>query len=107
MKQNEEFVLNYSSGTIYFEKNSFLSNKKISPIVDFVVFDLEGSEIFRLGHQNLYQYSLFYIEGISLDQKKYSVKIFESIGDKCIYNDILEIISITFSIFSPFFLRSF
>jgi hypothetical protein len=89
--ENEEFVLNYSSGTIYFEKNSFLSNKKISPIVDFVVFDLEGSEIFRLGHQNLYQYSLFYIEGISLDQKKYSVKIFESIGDKCIYNDILEI----------------
>lgn len=89
--ENEEFVLNYSPGTIHFEKNSFLSNKKISPVVDFVVFDLEGSEIFRLGHQNLYQYFLFYLEGILLDQKKYSVKIFESTGGKCIYNDILEI----------------
>ena len=89
--ENEEMVLRYSNRTISFEKNSFMSTKKIESLVDFVVYDLKGVELFRLSQQDFYRYWLFYISGIELKSGKYEVKILESNTGKCIFKDLLEI----------------
>jgi hypothetical protein len=87
----EEFVITYSNQTLVFEKNSFMTTKKVGEIVDFVVSDLEGNEIFRLGGQNFYGYWYFYVTNLFLEPNKYSIKIYETNTNKCIFNDILEV----------------
>lgn len=90
--ENEEMILNYSSGTISFEKNSFLTTKRnIDSLVDFVVYLPGGEEILRLSSQEFHKYWMFYISSIILSSGKYTVKIFESISSRCIYNDVIEI----------------
>jgi hypothetical protein len=68
-----------------------MATKKINGTVDFVVSDLAGREINRLGNQNLYDYWYFYISNLSLEPKKYSIKIFENDTNRCIFNDILNV----------------
>jgi hypothetical protein len=89
--ENEEMILKYSNGAISFEKNSFMTTKKIESLVDFVVHDSNGVEILRLSQQDFHRYWLFYIDEINLDRGKYLIKIFESSSQKCIFNDILQI----------------
>lgn len=90
--ENEELVLSYKDNTILFEKNSFLTNKKIEPIVDFVVFDLNQNEILKLTNQEIFNYWTFYISNILLPQGKYIVKIFETNSKRNIFNDVIEIL---------------
>ena len=87
----EEFVITYSNQTLVFEKNSFMTTKKVGEIVDFVISDLKGNEIFRLGGQNFYGYWYFYVTNLFLEPNKYSIKIYETNTNKCIFNDILEV----------------
>jgi hypothetical protein len=86
----EEFVITYSNNTLFFEKNSFMKNKKIDNTIDFIVFDLNGNVILELKNQNFYRYWFFYISDIVLKQKKYLIKIFETNTNKCVFNDIIE-----------------
>ena len=88
----EEFVISYSNNIISFEKNSFMFTKKVSGIVDFVINDLNDNEVYRLGHQNFYNYWYFYLSDIVLEPKKYKIKILETNTKKCIFNDILEVV---------------
>jgi hypothetical protein len=87
----EEFVVKYSNNTLLFEKNSFMSDKRISGTVDFIIGDLDNNEIHRLGNQNFYGYWYFYISNLFLEPKKYSIKIFETDTNRCIFNDILNL----------------
>ena len=87
----EEFVISHSNNTLLFEKNSFMATKKIDSIVDFVIEDLNGKEIYRLGNQNFYDYWYFYLSDIFLKPEKYSIKMFETKSGKCIFNDILNV----------------
>ena len=87
----EEFVITYSNQTLVFEKNSFMATKKVGEIVDFVVSNLNGNEIFRLGNQSFYNYWYFYVTNLFLEPNKYSIKIYETNTNKCIFNDILEV----------------
>jgi hypothetical protein len=89
--ENEEMILKYSDGMISFEKNSFMSTKKIDSPVDFIVYDSRGLEILRLSHQDFHRYWLFYIDKINLDRGKYLIKILENSSQKCIFNDLLEV----------------
>jgi hypothetical protein len=89
--ENEEMILKYSDEMISFEKNSFMSTKKIDSPVDFIVYDSRGLEILRLSHQDFHRYWLFYIDKINLDRGKYLIKILENSSQKCIFNDILQI----------------
>jgi hypothetical protein len=68
-----------------------MTTKKVGEIVDFVVGDLEGNEIFRLGGQNFYGYWYFYVSNLFLEPNKYSIKIYETNTNKYIFNDILEV----------------
>jgi hypothetical protein len=88
----EEFVILYSNNTISFEKNSFMSTKKVIGIVDFVINDLNNNEVYRLDHQNFYNYWYFYLSDIILEPKKYKIKILETNTKKHIFNDILEVV---------------
>lgn len=87
----EEFVVTYSNNSLVFEKNSFMTTKKIGGTVDFVISDLNDNEVFRLGNQSFYNYWIFYVSDIFLEPKKYSVKIFETNSSKCVFNDVIEI----------------
>jgi hypothetical protein len=87
----EEFVITYSNQTLVFEKNSFMTTKKVGEVVDFVIGDLDGNEIFRLGNQRFYNYWYFYVTNLFLEPNKYSIKIYETNTNKCIFNDILEV----------------
>jgi hypothetical protein len=87
----EEIVTTYSNQTLVFEKNSFMTTKKVGEVVDFVIGDLDGNEIFRLGNQYFYNYWYFYVTNLFLEPKKYSIKIYETNTNKCIFNDILEV----------------
>jgi hypothetical protein len=87
----EEFVITYSNNTIMFEKNSFMTTKKIHTVVDFVIIDLNDIEVYRLSSQNFYNYWYFYLTHIFLEPKKYKIKIFETNTNKCIFSDVLEV----------------
>jgi hypothetical protein len=87
----EEFVISYSNNTIIFEKNSFMTTKKIDKVVDFVIIDLNDCEVYRLSNQNFYNYWSFYLSDIFLESKKYRIKIFETNTNKCIFSDVLEV----------------
>ena len=87
----EEFVITYSNNTLMFEKNSFMTTKQIDKVVDFVISDLNDNEIYRLTEQSFYDYWYFYLSDIFLEPKKYKIKILETITNKCIFSDILEI----------------
>lgn len=87
----EEMIVTYSNNTILFEKNSFMTTKKIEQVVDFVIFELDGTELFRLGGQYFYNYWYFYLSDITLVPKKYLIKIYETNTQKCVFNDILEV----------------
>ena len=71
----EEILVTYSDNTILFEKNSFLSSKKIDENVDFIISDLNGNIIEKLENQQLMNYWFFYISNIFLDQKTYIIEI--------------------------------
>lgn len=87
----EEFVITYTNNLLLFEKNSFMTTKKVAQVVDFIVNDLDGNELYRLSNQRFYDYWYFYLSDIILEPKKYSIKIVETNSNKCIFNDILEI----------------
>jgi hypothetical protein len=55
----EEILVYYKDDTISFEKNSFLSTKKIDENVDFVIKTVDGQVVETLADQNLFQYWLF------------------------------------------------
>jgi hypothetical protein len=87
----EEIVITYSNQTLLFEKNSFMTTKKVEEIVDFVIGNLDGNEIFRLGGQNFYNYWYFYVSNLFLEPRKYFIKIVETNSNRCIFNDVIEI----------------
>ena len=74
-----------------FEKNSFMTTKQIDKVVDFVISDLNDNEMYRLTEQSFYDYWYFCLSDIFLEPKKYKIKILETITNKCIFSDILEI----------------
>ena len=87
----EEVLVTYNNNTIFFTKNSFLTNKIIDENVDFVVKNLEGDIITRLNNQNLFHYSTFYISNFNLNGGLYVVEIVKTNNREKIYNNLLQI----------------
>ena len=87
----EEILVYYKDNSIYFEKNSFLSTKKIDENVDFVIKNTDGQVIETLTDQNLFQYWLFYISGVELTDSRYIVEIVKTNSKAKIYNNLLKI----------------
>lgn len=87
----EELLVTYSNNTILFEKNSFLSSKKINENVDFIISDLNGNIIEKLENQQLMNYWVFYISNVFLDQKTYIIEVIKTNSKIKIYNNLLTI----------------
>ena len=87
----EDFVITYNSNTIKFEKNSFLTSKKIESEVDFIIKDINNKVVCQLNNQSIFRYWLFYYSNIYLQKGKYQTSIVESQSKRIIFNDILEV----------------
>jgi len=87
----EELVITYKDNTLFFEKNSFLTTKNISGLVDFVVSDINRNVIFKLENQDLNRYWVFYISNFYLARGKYIIEIYKKDNNHKIYNNILKI----------------
>ena len=87
----EELLVTYSNNTILFEKNSFLSSKKINENVDFIISDLNGNIIEKLENQQLMNYWVFYISNVFLEQKTYIIEVIKTNSKIKIYNNLLTI----------------
>lgn len=88
----EDFVITYNNNTIKFEKNSFLTSKKIELEVDFIIKDINNDKVVcQLNNQSIFRYWLFYYSNIYLQKGKYQTSIVESQSKRIIFNDILEV----------------
>ena len=77
--------------SIFFEKNSFLGNKKIDENVDFIVKTINGEIIQTLTNQELFRYWVFYIFNVILNDETYIIEIVKTNSRIKIYNNLLKI----------------
>ena len=87
----EEFLVYYHNNSIFFEKNSFLGNKKIDENVDFIVKTIDGEIIQTLTNQELFRYWVFYISNVILNDETYVIEIVKTNSGIKIYNNLLKI----------------
>ena len=87
----EEIAVYVVEDTILFEKNSFLSTKKINENVDFIVKDETGNVVGILGNQDLMSYWTFFISNVYFKPGKYIIEIVKSQSRIKIYNNLIEI----------------
>ena len=87
----EEILVYYQNNSVFFEKNSFLSSKKINENVNFVIKNLKGEIVEMLTNQNLFQYWLFYISNVDLMDNFYIIEIIGTNSGIKIYNNLLKI----------------
>ncbi len=87
----EEIIVYMRGDSIFFEKNSFLSTKKIDENVDFIVKNNEGKILQVLENQNLNFYWMFYLSNVYFDKGLYIIEIVKSNTKTKIYNNLVEI----------------
>lgn len=87
----EEILVYYRNNSIFFEKNSFLGNKKIDENVDFIIKNVEGDIVQTLTNQDLSRYWVFYISNIILNEGFYIIEIVKTNSKIKIYNNLLKI----------------
>jgi len=87
----EEILVYYQNETIFFEKNSFLSSKKIEEDVDFIIKSDDNRIIQTLSNQNILKYWMFYISNVYLSKGSYIIEIIETKTKNKIYNNLLII----------------
>jgi hypothetical protein len=87
----EEIVVYYKNNTIFFEKNSFLTTKKIDENVDFILKNIHGDIVIQLGNQELWRFFTFYVSDIYLSSGLYFVEIVKTNSRTKIYNSLIEI----------------
>ena len=87
----EEILVYYRNNSIFFEKNSFLTTKKINETVDFIVKNNTGEIVVELTNQKLFEYWIFFVSNIWLNNETYGIEILKSLSREKIYNNILII----------------
>ena len=86
----DDFILSFKNSTLFFQKNSFLNEKKIEDTVDFIVSDSLGNTLFKLQNQKIFKYWIFFISNINLNKGQYHVEILETNKRRIIYKNILH-----------------
>jgi hypothetical protein len=87
----DDFLVNFKNNTLFFQRNSFLTGKKIEDTVNFVVRNSEKKEILNLQNQKIFNYWTFFISDINLHHGKYYIDIIEKNKNRIILKTILEI----------------
>lgn len=87
----EEIVVSYENNCLFFEKNSFLSNKKIEGNVDFIIKKMNGDIVEILPNQSIMNY-WFYLSNVFLEKGSYFIEIVKSDSKNKIYNNVLNVL---------------
>jgi len=87
----EEILVYYRDNSIFFEKNSFLTTKKINETVDFIVKNNAGEIVVELKNQKLSEYWTFFVSNIWLNNETYVIEILKSLSREKIYNNLIKI----------------
>jgi len=87
----EEILVYYRNNSIFFEKNSFLTTKKINETVDFIVKNNTGEIVVELKNQKLFEYWIFFVSNIWLNNETYVIEILKSLSREKIYNNLIKI----------------
>jgi hypothetical protein len=87
----EEILVYYRDNTIFFEKNSFLTSKKINENVDFIIKKMSGDIVEVLSNQDLFQYFMFYLSNVHLTDETYIIEIVGTHSKIKFYNNLLNI----------------
>jgi hypothetical protein len=87
----EEILVEYRDNTILFEKNSFLTTKKIYENVDFIIKKINGEVVESLPNQDLFRYFIFYISNVNLTDDQYVIEMVGTNSRKKYYNNLLQI----------------
>lgn len=88
----EEIVVSYENNCLFFEKNSFLSNKKIEGNVDFIIKKMNGDIVEILPNQSIMNYWTFYLSNVFLEKGSYFIEIVKSDSKNKIYNNVLNVL---------------
>jgi hypothetical protein len=87
----EEMIIYYKDNTLFFEKNSFLTTKKLQGEFDFIVKNKNGNVVQKLTNQLLMDYWSFYISNIILTNGDYFIEIYNTQTGYKIYNSLITI----------------
>lgn len=94
LKQNEfSCYASKKDNNIFFAKKNFLSDKKISRLVRFEIYDfITNEKLFELTNQDIYENFLFYFSNFKLTSDECFVKIIEEDTRKIIYYNFINIL---------------
>lgn len=88
--EKSDITIARSSKGLKVSKNFYDSNKNIGSSLNFYIIDLEGNHVSR--HFSRYFYPLdLELEDPNLVDSNYRLKIFETIGNRCVFNNIINI----------------
>lgn len=86
----DDFIITYTDNTLFFRKNSFLTDKQIGNTVDFLIKNESGELVFDLQNQPIFNYWIFYISNLILNKGQYDIEIIETDKKRIIYKNILQ-----------------
>lgn len=89
---HEDIIIDYNNDTVFFIKNTFLTDKLSINLVDFNLKTLDNNLIFSLENQLIRNYWTFYISNIYLDPSKtYKLEILNKENGHIIYKNNFKI----------------
>lgn len=89
--KQDDFIIEYKNHTLTFYKNNFLNQKVIENSVDFIIEDQVGNQIIKLSNQQIFNFFLFYISNLYLENGYYKITIQECNSHDIIYNNYIKI----------------
>jgi len=84
----EEIIIEYYDNTIFFIKNTFLTEKPTINLVDFIIKNEDNTLVFNLENQQIKNYWTFYVSNIYLDLNKiYILEIHNKVTNHIIFKN--------------------
>lgn len=88
---SDEFFIYHSKDKIFFEKNSFLTDKKNLGFVNFIIKNNKKEILHRLDNQDINAFWIFYLIDIQLNKGTYLIEIYKKEDGHKVYSDFIKI----------------
>jgi hypothetical protein len=89
--EKDDLIIDYKNNTIFIEKNSFLNGKQIEDTVDFILMNENGTEIFNLKNQKIFNFWFFYVSDLKLIEKYYFLEVVETKTRRIIHKNLIKL----------------
>jgi hypothetical protein len=87
----DEIVLTYDNNCVSWQKNMHTIKTAIPDKVDFILYNRDYSELFKLIGQSFKEYWTFCVWDLPIEPGLYPTKIIDSNTGRVLYSDVLEI----------------